>query len=171
MNRLQNFSLRLFFWALINRDVSCRCKVESRWVGLMLVLSQLSSAVPLCLSCCPSSSAEKVSVLYSLLNFGFLPCSSSVYLYFQMSLLLAHHLSWLYPWLMGDSCICPTVEEGRGSERSSREGKVGGGHSGVGQHWLQGQASGSSRGSFLLKTYVITVTMEDLIFPLCDSTF
>lgn len=85
MNRLQNFSLRIFFGTLLNGDVSCRCKVESRWVGLMLVLSQLSSAATLCLSCCPSSPAAEVSVVYSLLSFGFLPCSSSVYLYFQVS--------------------------------------------------------------------------------------
>lgn len=125
MNRLQNFGLRLFFWALINRDVSCSARLRVDGIGLMLVLSQLSSAIPLCLSCCPSSPAAEVSVVYSLLSFGFLPCSSSVYLYFQMSLLLAHHLSHLHPWLTDDSCICPMLQEGRVSQTSSRGGKVG----------------------------------------------
>lgn len=71
MNRLENCSLRLSFWALITGNVACRCRVESRWMRVNAsFIPQLSAAATLCLSCCLSAPAVEVSVVHPLLSFG-----------------------------------------------------------------------------------------------------
>lgn len=74
MYRLENCSLKLPFWALITRDVACKCKAESRRMRVNASFIPLvSSAATLCICCCLISPAVEVSVVHPLLSFGISP--------------------------------------------------------------------------------------------------